>query len=85
MVFPGMVLDKERTIGAISDAPPWSEFNLTDLGVIEAGPDSAVVTYCATASRTGNRYRALTSTAYARRDGGWRLLLHQQTPDADGD
>jgi hypothetical protein len=25
-------------------------------------------------------YRALMSSVYARRDGRWRLVLHQQTP-----
>jgi hypothetical protein len=50
--------------------------------VIEATPDSAIVTYQATAQRTGEpEYRALMSSAYARRQGRWQLILHQQTPE----
>jgi uncharacterized protein (TIGR02246 family) len=81
MVFPGMVLDKAATVRAIADAPPWQSFELADLRVIEATPDSGIVSYDATARRGGeDEYRALMSTVYARREGRWRLLLHQQTP-----
>ena len=81
MVFPGMVLDRHRTLRAIAAEPPWSEFDLSDLRVIEAGPDSGVVVYRANARRAGEApYHALMSTAYVRRDGRWRLVLHQQTP-----
>jgi uncharacterized protein (TIGR02246 family) len=81
MVFPGMVLDKAETVRAIADAPPWQSFELADLRVIEATPESGIVTYDATARRADeDEYRALMSTVYARRDGRWRLLLHQQSP-----
>ena len=30
--------------------------------------------------RDGATYSALVSSAYVRREGGWRLALHQQTP-----
>jgi uncharacterized protein (TIGR02246 family) len=80
MVFPGLVLDKASTIRAIEAAGPWSSFELSDLRVVEATPDSAVVAYRATAERPGEAYHALMTSVYARREGQWRLVLHQQTP-----
>ena len=81
MVFPGVVLDKAATVGAIAGASAWESFELADVRVIEAAPDSGFVTYRATAQRAGQEsYRALMSSVYARRDGRWRLVLHQQTP-----
>jgi uncharacterized protein (TIGR02246 family) len=81
MVFPGAVLDKAESLRAISGATPWSRFELNDLRVIEATPDSAVVTYRAAAERPRQKpYEALMTTVYARRDGRWQMILHQQTP-----
>jgi hypothetical protein len=82
MVFPfGMVLDKSSTLQAIAGERPWSEFELTDLRVIELTSDAALVTYRAHARRDGEEpYRALMTTAYAHRDGRWVLVVHQQTP-----
>ena len=82
MVFPGSVLDREASLRAIGDAPPWSTFELADLQVIEIGPDSALVIYRATSQREGEaEYRALMSSVYARRDGMWQLALDQQSPE----
>ena len=81
MVFPGLVLEKERTIEAIEGEPPWEWFEMSDVHTVEAAPDVAFVTYRATAERAGEgTYRAMMSTVYARRDGRWRLVLHQQSP-----
>lgn len=82
MVFPGSVMGRVQALEAIGNAPPWATFELADVRVIEATPDSAIVTYQATAQRTGEpEYRALMSSAYARRQGRWQLILHQQTPE----
>lgn len=81
MVFPGLTLDKRATIRAIAGARPWCWFRLDALRVVEVG-DSAVVTYVATSQREGeDEYRARMSSVYARVDGRWRLVLHQQSPD----
>jgi hypothetical protein len=43
-----------------------------------------VITYDATSQREGeDEYCARMSTVYLRRDGQWRLLLHQQSPSPD--
>ena len=81
MVFPGVVLDKAETIRAISGAGPWLSFELEDVRVIGATPENGTVVYRATAQREGGApYDALMTSVYTRRDGRWRLLLHQQTP-----
>lgn len=87
MVFPGVVLDKAATVDAIAGASAWQSFDLTDVNVVDAAPDTAFVTYSATAQRAGQAsYRALMSSVYVRRDGRWRLVLHQQTPNGqEGD
>ena len=86
MVFPGAVFDKQATVEAIAAAPPWAMFEMSDVRVISASVDAATVTYRATAQRHGQApYRALFTSVYARRDGTWRLVLHQQTPDPEGD
>jgi Domain of unknown function (DUF4440) len=80
MVFPGTVMDRATSLRAIASATPWETFELSDMRVIEASPDAGIVTYRAVARRPGeNPYRALMSSAYARR-GSWQLVLHQQTP-----
>jgi uncharacterized protein (TIGR02246 family) len=82
MVFPSMTLDKAQTLRAMAAERPWSSFELADLRVIEGGPDSALVVYRAVAQRTGEAtYRARMSSAYARQEGRWQLILHQQTPE----
>jgi uncharacterized protein (TIGR02246 family) len=85
MVFPGSVLDRAASLRAIAAAPPWSAFDLADLRVIELGPDSALVTYRASSRREGEAaYEALMTSVYARRDGAWKLVLHQQSPERSG-
>jgi uncharacterized protein (TIGR02246 family) len=83
MVFPGLVLDKAATLRAIAEAPPWSTFELDDVREITPSPDSALVTYRASARRGSGGYEANMTSVYAHRDGRWRLLLHQQTPIPD--
>ena len=82
MLFPGIILNRDQSLHAIAGAPPWATFDLEDVRVVEAGADGAVVIYRATARREGEApYRAWMSSVYARRDGRWRLVLHQQSPD----
>jgi uncharacterized protein (TIGR02246 family) len=82
MVFPGLVMDKDDALEAMRTVAPWAAYELQELRVIPQGPDGALVVYRATAQREGERtYEAWMTSAYARRDGRWLLVLHQQTPD----
>ena len=79
--FPGMVLDKAAAIEAIESAPPWASWSLADVRVLEVAPDAAMIAYRAE-SRRGEEapYSALMTSTYARRNGRWQLVLHQQSP-----
>jgi uncharacterized protein (TIGR02246 family) len=80
MVFPGMVMDKATAIATIREVQPWSIFELSDVR-ITGDDNAALVTYRAKAQRAGEpEYEAVMSSVYVRRDGRWRLLLHQQSP-----
>ncbi len=81
MLLPGgMRLDDRDAILESMSGAPWTSFALEDPQVLALGADSAVVAYGVVAVRDGAEYSALVSSAYARRDGGWRLVFHQQTP-----
>ncbi len=82
MLLPGgMRLDDRDTIVNSMGGPPWASFRLEDPRVHRFGPDAAVVTYGVVAERAGSPpYSALMSSLYVRRDDGWRLAFHQQTP-----
>ncbi len=82
MLLPGgMVLDDRRSIIEAMSGQPWASHTLTDLHALAPLPDVCVVHYGVVATRAGTPpYSALVSSLYARRDDGWRLAFHQQTP-----
>lgn len=81
MLLPGglRLTDRDEILRLMSRAP-WDGFELGDPRTLELGPDSAVVLYGVVAERGGSPYSALISSTYVRRDDGWKLVLHQQTP-----
>jgi uncharacterized protein (TIGR02246 family) len=79
-VFGFGLLDKAATVASMASAAPWGSFALHDVEVVALHPDAAVLTYTATADRDGEEHRAAVSSAYARRDGRWQLVVHHQTP-----
>jgi hypothetical protein len=81
MLLPGgMRLADRDVILESMRGIPWTSFVLEDPQVVALGDDGAIVAYGVVAVRGGAEYSALVSSAYARRDGAWRLALHQQTP-----
>jgi hypothetical protein len=81
MLLPGglVIDDRERVVESMRGAP-WSAFEISDERVVELTPDSAVVAYRATAHRGSREYVAIFNSTYVLGDGGWKLVLHQQTP-----
>ena len=81
MVFPGLTLTRAATIAAIATEEPWSRYALDDVRIV--GDDqTAAITYHVVAQRPNeDAYHARMSSVYVRRDGQWRLLVHQQSPD----
>jgi hypothetical protein len=58
----------------------WRDVACTPKGLVELAGDTAIIAYECTATRKdGHRHRALVSSAYRRRAGGWKLAFHQQT------
>jgi uncharacterized protein (TIGR02246 family) len=81
MVFPGLVLDKAATLEIMAGVAPWVTFNLQDVRVVRVSPDCGMIVYRAEAQRAEEAtYRAEMTSVYTRRDGSWRLVLHQQSP-----
>lgn len=85
MVLPGVgVLDRAATMAAVANATPWDRFELSDERIAVFDDSTVVLAYAADASRGPTRYRALIASVYiADSAGGWKLVLHQQTPVAE--
>jgi hypothetical protein len=63
------------------EGQPWSWFQIRNPLTVELSDDAAVLHYRVQARRDfQEEYQALISSTYVRRDGRWRLALHQQTP-----
>jgi uncharacterized protein DUF4440 len=82
MVFPGMVLTKPQTVDAIAAGPRWTSVEFSDQRLMRLAQDGVALIYRASGSRDGDAapYSALVSSVYVRRNGEWRLALHQQSP-----
>lgn len=77
----GMVMDRETVVKALSDAPPWHRYEISDVRCIPIDDGNAVLVYTGTAHRDGTQpaFRAVMSSVYHRTADGWRLGLYQQT------
>src|SRR3954471_19406971 len=78
VVVPGAAITREQTALAIDATPGWDEFEITDERVVPLTDDSAILTYRWTSRRGDETYEALMSSVYVKRDGEWKLSLHQQ-------
>lgn len=80
MVFgPTGILEGEAIPPTLRDAPRWDEVWMKGRHLLRSD-DIVVLAYLAEAQRGGQDYRALCSSTWIRRDAGWRLIAHQQTP-----
>jgi Domain of unknown function (DUF4440) len=82
MLLPGgLVLDDRAAIVESMGGPPWSAYRIERLVERRPTADTALVTYGVVARRGDDpEYSALIASLYVRRDDGWRLAFHQQTP-----
>ncbi len=65
----------------------WSDIRIRDARVLNISDDVAALVYHGSATRAGREYDANCASIYARRNGEWQMVLHQQSPersDADG-
>ncbi len=81
MLLPGglAITSRPAALKAMSGAP-WDWYHLSGWSVQHLTDDVAMVSYSASAERSGTAYEALVASVYVRRPGGWRLAFHQQTP-----
>jgi hypothetical protein len=87
LVFPETgVISRDFALDAIrienSAGSRWAEVDITDVRALPLVPDVAVLTYRVTArwERETTAMTALASSVYLRRNGGWKVALHQQSP-----
>ena len=82
MLLPGgLMLDDRAAMIKSMSGPPWSSYQLQDLRVFQPTPDTGIVVYGVVARRgDASPYSALVSSHYVRRDDGWKMTFHQQTP-----
>lgn len=85
VVFPGMsgVMSRED-IANTAEEGRWRDVEITPKGFVELGEDAAVIGYACRATRKdGAPHAALVTSAYVRRDDGWKLASHQQGADEE--
>lgn len=84
VALPMAIMDKAETVAAMEQARPWAGVTFDDTRFVHIADTAIAVAYRATARREGDPadYTAIISSVYARRDGRWLLVFHQQTPTA---
>ncbi len=83
LAFSGMagVKGRDEVAATVEGPDRWRDVEIEVAGVLRPSTDVAILTYEASAVRGAEeRYRALVSSGYVRRDRGWKLMFHQQTP-----
>ena len=80
----GQVMTRSEVVGALTDAPAWSSFELTDERLVATGDESAALVYTGSATRDPDSppFVAAMASTYVRADDDWRLALYVQTPVA---
>ena len=75
------VMSNKEIASSAGQGNRWKNLDIKLKGLIEPADDVAILSYEAHATRSnGEDYAALVSTGYARRDDGWKMVFHQQTP-----
>jgi hypothetical protein len=83
IAFPRMagVMDKADLAETAKNPNRWRELEIELKGIVEPAEDIVMLSYEARAARQdGEPYRALVSTGYVKRRGGWKMMFHAQTP-----
>lgn len=87
LVFPETgVIGREFALEAIrienTAGSRWAEVDFDDVRVLPLLPDVAVLAYKVTArwEHETSEMTALASSVYVKRDGAWKVALHQQSP-----
>ncbi len=63
------------------DGNRWRKLDMEMKGLVRPSDDVAILTYEATAeSADGKPHHAIVSTGYVKREDGWKMMFHSQTP-----
>jgi len=81
MVFPFGVMERDDAIDGMAESRRWQDYRLDDVTVHDVGAGIAVVSYRVHAERDDEApFDAMLASTYVRSRGGWRMMLHQQSP-----
>jgi hypothetical protein len=83
IAFPDMsgLMGSEDIAATVKDGDRWKKLDIEEKGFLQPSDDIAMLTYEARAVRhTGEPYGAIVSSGYVRRDNGWKMMFHAQTP-----
>jgi hypothetical protein len=69
-------------VAATAQAPGrWRDLRVSSRQLVRPVPEVAIISYRADVLRAdGEPYAAFVSSAYVRREGGWKLAFHQHSP-----
>lgn len=71
----------EELAATASNPTRWTSVEIELKGWVDPLPGMMLIVYEANAVRdTGEPYTALVSSGYVRRDDGWKLMFHSQSP-----
>jgi Domain of unknown function (DUF4440) len=81
----GMVMDRDTVVASLSKSPPWRDYEISDVRLIEVDDDNAILVYTGTAYRDVEEpaFVGAMASAYHRTDGVWKLALYTQTRRGD--
>jgi hypothetical protein len=75
------VMSNKEIAATVKDGARWQDLKIEIKGLVAPTGDTAILSYEAGAKRAnGERYAALVSSGYAKRDGRWKMVFHQQAP-----
>ena len=76
------VRTREEVAATASTQPGrWRDLKVSDRHLLRLADGAVVISYRADVLRfDGEPYAAMVSSAYVKRDGGWKLAFHQHSP-----
>lgn len=81
MVFHIGLMSKDDVVASMSGAEEWESYTIDSPTCVPITSDVAALVYTTVATTAdGSEYTAAVTSVYSRRDAGWTLVLHQQTP-----
>ena len=85
MIFPKPtgVLNKSEVMESVSGEQRWKNIEFSDVQINKASDSAVQLVYEATAESTqdGSEFKTLASSLYVKKNGSWKLVSHQQTPE----